>query len=115
MMYAGILEHGLVKDGTGEVHVTAIEALLELASDSPHHFAGLYKGQLSWLRSFLSHTDATGKPATRFPAVVPPDCVIGQHEDQQDQDLNKNNASTGVSPFAYLCVQHDICLSVVSV
>ncbi len=60
-MYAGILEHALVKDATGELHVTAIQALLEVASDAPEQCAGLYRGQLSWLRSFLTHTDATGK------------------------------------------------------
>ncbi len=65
-MYAGVLEHALVKDATGELHVTAIQALLEVASDSPEQCAELYRGQLSWLRSFLTHTDATGKPPSNF-------------------------------------------------
>ncbi|DBB07277.1 TPA: hypothetical protein ACH3X3_008782 [Trebouxia sp. C0006] len=59
--YLGVLEHALVKDATGELHVTAIQALLEVASDSPEQCAGLYRGQLSWLRSFLTHTDATAR------------------------------------------------------
>lgn len=57
---AAVLEHALVKDTVIELHVAAIQAMLEVAADSPDHFAGLYKGQLSWFRSFLSHTDATG-------------------------------------------------------
>lgn len=55
-----------MKDATGELHVTAIQALLEVASDAPEQCAGLYRGQLSWLRSFLTHTDATGKLQSNF-------------------------------------------------
>lgn len=51
----------MVKDATAELLVAAIQALLEAASDAPQHFAELYKSQLAWLKSFLSHTDATGK------------------------------------------------------
>lgn len=51
----------MVKDATAELLVAAIQALLEVAADAPQAFAELYKGQLAWLRSFLSHTDATGK------------------------------------------------------
>ena len=50
----------MVKDATSELHVAAIQAMLEVAADLPDHFAGLYKSQLGWLKSFLSHTDATG-------------------------------------------------------
>ena len=50
----------MVKDATSELHVAAIQAMLEVAADLPEQFAGLYKGQLAWLKSFLSHTDATG-------------------------------------------------------
>ena len=50
-----------MKDSSGELHTVAIQALLEVAADSPDHCADLYKGQLSWLKSLLSHTDATGK------------------------------------------------------
>lgn len=59
-MCAGLLEHALIKDSTGELHSIAIQALLEVAADSPEQCADLYKGQLSWLKSLLSHTDATG-------------------------------------------------------
>lgn len=114
-MYAGVLEHALVKDATGELHVTAIQALLEVASDSPEQYAELYRGQLSWLRSFLTHTDATGKPAIKSHAVKSLVCVTNQHKDQQDQRLNNDKASTGFSSFVYLCVQHDIRLGLVSV
>ena len=50
----------MVKDATSELHVAAIQAMLEVAADYPHPFAALYRGQLTWLKSFLSHTDATG-------------------------------------------------------
>lgn len=60
MWCAGILEHGMVKDATSELHVAAIQAMLEAAADCPASFAALYKRQLAWLKSFLSHTDATG-------------------------------------------------------
>ena len=50
----------MVKDATGELHVAAIQAMLEVAADLPEQFAELYKGQLAWLKFFLSHTDATG-------------------------------------------------------
>ena len=50
----------MVKDATSELHVAAIQAMLEAAADCPGPFAALYKGQLAWLKSFLSHTDATG-------------------------------------------------------
>ena len=50
----------MVKDATSELHVAAIQAMLEAAADCPASFAALYKRQLAWLKSFLSHTDATG-------------------------------------------------------
>lgn len=62
----GILEHGMVKDATSELHLAAIQAMLEAAADCPAPFAALYKGQLTWLKSFLSHTDATGVDLNRY-------------------------------------------------
>lgn len=69
---AGLLEHALVKDASGELHIVAIQAMLEVAADLPEQFASLYKGQLSWLRSFLSHTDSTGQslPSPHISACV---------------------------------------------
>ncbi|KAL3147888.1 hypothetical protein ABBQ32_002606 [Trebouxia sp. C0010 RCD-2024] len=61
--YLGILEHAMVKDAPGELHVAAIQAMLEVGGDHPHPFAALYQGHLTWLKAFLSHTDATARDA----------------------------------------------------
>lgn len=60
---AGILEHAMVKEAPSELHVAAIQAVLEVAAHYPQPFAALYRGggQLAWLKSFLTHTDATGE------------------------------------------------------
>ena len=50
----------MVKDATSELHVAATQAMLEVAAHAPQHFANLYKGHLSWLKSLLGHTDAAG-------------------------------------------------------
>ena len=38
----------------------ALEALLEVAGESPEGFAAVYASRMPWLRGFLSHTDAAG-------------------------------------------------------
>ena len=65
-LVTGLLEHAMVKDASSELHVAAIEAMLEVASGSSDQFASLYKTQLSWLKPFLSHTDATGASLLLF-------------------------------------------------
>ena len=60
----GVLEQGLVRDSPSEVVVAALEALLEVAGDSPAEFAQLYKGRLDWLQTFLGHISATGWQTT---------------------------------------------------
>lgn len=56
----------MVKDATSELHLAAIQAMLEAAADCPAPFAALYKGQLTWLKSFLSHIDATGADLNHY-------------------------------------------------
>lgn len=61
----------MVKDAPGELHVAAIQAMLEVGGDHPHPFAALYQGHLTWLKAFLSHTDATGSPPLPSPLPRP--------------------------------------------
>ena len=58
---AGILEHALVVEGTAELHVAALQALLTLAADHPPLVQQRYSSRLSWLQGFLSHVDAAGE------------------------------------------------------
>ena len=58
---SGILEHALVRDGTAELHATALSALLETADKRDvSAFAQKYSGRIAWLKSFLSHVDEEG-------------------------------------------------------
>ena len=54
------MEHALVKDAPAELQVAAMQAMLQVAADATAQFAALYKAQLAWLKTYLSHTDATG-------------------------------------------------------
>lgn len=58
---ADVLEHALVKDGTSELHVAALQALLETAATDADAFAARYQTRLPWLQGFLSHIDEEGK------------------------------------------------------
>jgi hypothetical protein len=60
---AGLLEHALVRDGTSELAVAALEALLEEAGAAPRAFAAHYRPRLTWLQGFLGHADAAGAAA----------------------------------------------------
>ncbi|KAK9834910.1 hypothetical protein WJX81_007994 [Elliptochloris bilobata] len=59
--YLGLLEHALVRDGTSELAVAALEALLEEAGAAPAAFAAHYRPRVAWLQGFLAHAD----PAAR--------------------------------------------------
>ncbi len=56
-----MLEHALVRDGTAELHVAALQALLETAEADYESFAKRYVTRISWLKSFLGHTDDEGR------------------------------------------------------
>jgi len=54
-----------VRDGTSELAVAALEALLEEAGAAPGAFAAHYRPRLTWLQGFLGHADAAGARAAR--------------------------------------------------
>lgn len=62
LLGADLLEHALVRDGTAELHVAALQALLETAEDNYASFAKRYVTRISWLKSFLGHTVDEGEP-----------------------------------------------------
>ena len=57
---AGLLEHALVRDGTSQLQLVALQALLEVAGAEPAAFAQHYAPRLHWLRGFLGHNDSAG-------------------------------------------------------
>jgi len=57
---ADIVEHALVREGTSELHVAALLALLETAAVDVDAFAMRYSQRVAWLRTFIVHTDAEG-------------------------------------------------------
>ena len=60
-MLADLLEHALVRDGTSELHVAALQSLLETATEDYSAFAKRYLPSLPWLKAFLSHVDDEGQ------------------------------------------------------
>ena len=62
LVYADFLEHSLLRDGTSELHVAAMQAMLEVAAEDTAAFALEYISRVGFLRSFLSHTDDEGVP-----------------------------------------------------
>jgi hypothetical protein len=57
---AEVVEHALVREGTSELHVAALLALLETAALDVDAFAVGYNQRVEWLRTFIVHTDAEG-------------------------------------------------------
>ena len=49
-----------MRDGTSELHVAALHALLETATGAVDAFAERYCQRVAWLRTFLSHVDDEG-------------------------------------------------------
>ena len=49
-----------MRDGTSELHVAALHALLETAAGAVDAFAERYSQRVAWLRTFLSHVDDEG-------------------------------------------------------
>lgn len=49
-----------MRDGTSELAVAALEALLEEAGAAPGAFAAHYRPRIAWLQGFLAHADAAG-------------------------------------------------------
>jgi hypothetical protein len=60
LLGAGVIEHALVREGTSELHVAALHALLETAALDVEAFAVRYKQRVAWLMHFIVHTDAEG-------------------------------------------------------
>ena len=58
--WTGLLEHALIRDGTSELHLAALQALLDAAARDVTAFAVRYRDRLPWLRGFLGHVHATG-------------------------------------------------------
>lgn len=58
-LYRLFLEHALARDGTAELHETATNGLLEVASTNPGEFAIAYAPRLGLLRQHLGHTSVT--------------------------------------------------------
>lgn len=50
-----------MREGTSELHVAALLALLETAALDVDAFALRYNQRVEWLRSFIVHTDAEGE------------------------------------------------------
>ena len=62
LLGADVLEHALVREGTSELHVAALLALLDTAALDVEAFATRYSQRAEWLRTFIVHTDAEGEP-----------------------------------------------------
>ena len=56
------MEHALVPDGSSELHIAALKAVLELSSLDLPAFAAKYSQRMPWLQSFLGHISAPGAP-----------------------------------------------------
>ena len=65
-MLAGVLEHALVVEGTAELHVAALQALLALAVRVPTALQNHYSSRRASLQGFLGHTDHEGVPLSSF-------------------------------------------------
>ena len=57
---AGVLEHALVVEGSAELHVAALQAVLGLAVQHPAAVRQRYRSRLPWLQGFLGHVDSAG-------------------------------------------------------
>ena len=64
---ADVIEHALVREGTSELHVAALTALLETGALDVDAFAVRYSQRLEWLKAFIVHTDAEGGPCSARP------------------------------------------------
>ena len=58
--YAGVLEHALVVEGTADLHVAALQALLALAVQHAAAVRGRYCSRLTWLQALLGHANSAG-------------------------------------------------------
>ncbi len=54
------MEHALVPDGSAELHIAALTAMLELSQLDMPAFAASYSQRIPWLQGFLGHTSAPG-------------------------------------------------------
>ena len=55
------MEHALVPDGSSELHIAALKALLELSSLDMSAFAARYSQRIPWLQGFLGHISVPGE------------------------------------------------------
>ncbi|KAK9850611.1 hypothetical protein WJX84_005115 [Apatococcus fuscideae] len=56
-----LMEHALVPDGSSELHIAALKAVLELSSLDLPAFAAKYSQRMPWLQSFLGHISAPAR------------------------------------------------------